>query len=324
MSKHQSQNGISLVEFSVLAGLLVLTALITLQLLGVSISNMLVSMGPELKSRSTLSLLDSKYPGQPASLYGQTLQSGVVAEHIKGSGYYALEANPQTGQPALRLVDSSSTEVKNATSLEGNQMNTLGTFMLARTLDALAGQQTQPELQDYYSKMAKLAYYMGANEGEIDDVSGLSQGTAYSNGDALNDLMSTQRALNDMLQNPPAGLNPQAHAALLPLAVDAFNIAQNYVNHLETFIDANGSVPKNFSTLNPDTNKRIAGPGIALAEKTELAISTDPRIRGVTYEKLVPYENLKQTVEALLTQQGLTQPVQITLENAQALDTDPQ
>lgn len=327
MGNPHRKKGVSLTEYSLLAGLIATASIFSLKLLGGAIHDLFVSFDSSLKANSTLSMLADN-PKNPsvqqkiAALNSKpSFQGGTITPNLKGSGYYALKADSDTGQPVLTLIDAASTEVKNATSLEGTQMNALGTFMLAQTLDELAAQQTQPELESYYREMAKLAYYMGANEGELDDISGLTQGGKYSNGDALQDLLSTQAALRDLMQNPPGGLNVEQHATLFPLAVDAFNIAQNYINHLESFIDSSGKVPKNFSALNAKGDCFASGAGISMEQDTKLTISKDPRIRGVSYENLVSYDTLKSKARNLLAKEKLTQPVQATFEDAQTLDT---
>jgi len=304
MPKFKAHPG-KLAEYALLLGLLGVLSVASLKLLGVSIFNLLSSAStPEIQAKSPLTLLQKNTP--PPGF----------------SGYYKVSIDPNTGKPILAIVNSLSGEAKNVTSVDGNQFNTLGGMRLADYLDQLANQETNPENKAYYAQLAKLAYYMGANEGEIDDFDTYTLHGSYSNGDALRDLLNKKQEFQALMLNPPTGLNQQALSDLLPVATEVFNIAQTYTSALKQYVNADGTVTTNFSTVVSGTNF-ATGLGSALdpATTTKVAKPIYP-LTNKTFEDVVPYDVLKAQVQTTLSKNTLPQtPVVTDFKDAVVIDT---
>jgi hypothetical protein len=277
----------------------------------------------QLSSNSTLSLLERSTPENEASFS----KASIDKLNLKGTGFYAIVPNPITGKPELKLVDANS-EATNLTSVDGDQFNVLGTLRIARELSKLAEQQTDPALQDYYGRMAKLAYYMGAAEGELDDVSGLSiyvkvTNYQYTNGDALQEVVDRHRELANLMQNPPPNFDLQHFNQVMPLAAEVFNIGETYLNHLDKFWDSHGNVTNNFGSKMANSSYTGSGTKTAGGSMTIVdALQPDGVINGTSYEDYISYESLKSKVAYLLDNNKI-QPatVETTLLDAQEIDT---
>ncbi|MCE3235157.1 MAG: hypothetical protein K0Q50_1337 [Vampirovibrio sp.] len=331
MRKHYP--GVTTTEYALFAGLLAVTAIAGLTVLGGSVNGLFSGADTRLSAPNTLSVLA---PVQPAKTIAATNAQAPPSQTLlqisnptayKGSGYYAVVTDPATGMPKLQLTDGTAGEVKNVSSVDGNQLNALGSLMLARKLDQIASEQTDPQLQDYYGQMAKLAYYMGAAEGELDDVNGLRvtkplNGKRYTNADALRDLNQYHGELATLMQNPPAGVNSQTFGTVMPLAAEVYNIGHNYVNHLNTFIKPNGEVTTNFKT-NPSA--RDGGPAAGSTfREIDIVIPTTPSgaPSSKSYEQYIPYTDLKNTVASVLKENlPISEPVETTWNDATVIDT---
>jgi hypothetical protein len=304
MPKFKAHPG-KLAEYALLLGLLGVLSVASLKLLGVSIFNLLSSAStPELQTKSPMALLQKNTP-PPGFL-----------------GFYKVSIDPNTGKPVLAIVNSLSGEAKNVTSVDGNQFNTLGEMRLASYLDQLASQETNPENKAYYAQLAKLAYYMGANEGEIDDFDTYTLSSKYSNGDALQDLLNKKQEFQALMLNPPPGLNQQALSDLLPVSSEVFNIAQTYTSALSKYVNADGTVTTNFSTVTSGT-KFATGLGSALdpATTTKVARAIYP-LTNKTFEDVVPYDALKAQVQTTLSKNTLPQmPIVTDFKDAVVIDT---
>lgn len=312
--------GVNLAEYALMGALLTVLGVAGLEMLGGSVSGLFIHSKDRLASANTLSLLEAS----PSAVnVPHIVGISPSSPSFKGGGYYVVVFDSATGQPMLKIVDGTAGEVKNVSSVDGSQLNTLGTLMLARKLDELASQQTDPELKDYYGQMAKAAYYMGAAEGELDDVGGLHvttvlNGRKYSNGDALRDLYANQAQLDALMQNPPVSAKAQALAQVMPLTAEVHNIGQNYLNSLKQYISSNGEVTHNFKLETSLRNEPAAGSSVRYAAEMILGNS----ITGMTYEQYVSYDALKSNVNGVLnSNQEITQPVKTTLNDAVVVDT---
>jgi len=328
MRKHYP--GVTTTEYALFAGLLAVTAIAGLTVLGGSVNGLFSGADTRLSAPNTLSILAPVQPAktivvtnaQAASPQANLQISNPTA--YKGSGYYAVVTDPVTGMPKLQLTDGTAGEVKNVSSVDGNQLNALGSLMLARKLDQIASEQTDPQLQDYYGQMAKLAYYMGAAEGELDDVGGLHvttilDGRKYSNGDALRDLNQYHAQLETLMQNPPGGVNPQEFGTVLPLAAEVYNIGHNYVNQLNAYIKPNGEVTNNFKT---DPIVRNSGPAAGSTFRLIETMIPGGTPTGKSYEQYVSYTDLKNTVTTVIKENlPVSQPVETTWNDATVIDT---
>ena len=296
-------------EYAILLGLLGVLSIASLQGLGLSIFHLPNSVAKTMETHSTLSVLDIK----PAFTSSQPMPTLPV------NGYYKVVTDSATGKPSLQLVNTNE-EVVNVSSVDGNQLNTLGTFRLADYLDQLAQRETDPAIQEYYAQMAKLAYYMGANEAELDDFDKYSLQVLYSNGDALQDLMGQQSALQALMLNPPPGIKPQDLANVLPVTSEVFNISQNYSSHFSKFVGPDGKVTSNFSTISQGTFAK--GLGSAMRDGTTTQPSSlNFQLRNKSYDVLVPYDQLKAQVKATLSQNKLPDtPVVTDFKDAVTID----
>jgi hypothetical protein len=320
------KSGQSLVEYGLFGALLIALPLLALQLFGNSLSSFFYGQSNTLQNKSTLSLLSTPKNSDLSGLQaGSDSQAGNPL-NLKGGGFFTVVKNAKTGQFMLKQVDANG-GVTNVTSVAGDQFNTLGTLRIARQLDALAQQQTDPALQNYYARLAQQAYYMGAAEGELDDVPGLSIYSKlahyqYTNGDGLQEVVDRNRELMALMQNPPAGFDNEAFNQVMPLAAEVFNIGQNYLNHMSNFLDAKGNVPNNFGNNvagDPYTGSGngTAGSNIAMADNMGKATP----IIGTHYADFVPYDTLKANVAHLLDTNAIKPaPVKITLTDAKTID----
>lgn len=317
--------GVSVAEYALLGALLAVLGIAGLEMLGGSVSGLFTHSENRLASANTLSLLDVSPSAASVPVSKVPPQSNDQSNGwFKGGGYYAMVSDPATGKPMLKIVDGTAGEVKNVSSVDGNQLNALGTLLLARKLDELSNQQTDPELKDYYGQMARMAYYMGANEGELDDVPGLqvtialNGTTRYSNGSALKDLFSYKTKMDALMNNPPSGLDMAEFSQVMPLASEVHNIAQNYMNSLSSLISPTGEVVGNFK-LPKDLRSGFApGSSVRLAQDMQV---TEGNVNK-SYEQYVSYDTLKTTVTGVLNNyQDVTQPVKTTLTDAVEVDT---
>jgi hypothetical protein len=117
--------GVSVTEFTVLLGLVVLLGYGGLQLLGGSISTLLGQSGNHVANNPTMQML--------APSNGN--KSGSSGLGLKGTGFYSIGLNPATGQPKLMLVNGSQAVATNVSSIDGSKMNVLGGVMLAKGLE---------------------------------------------------------------------------------------------------------------------------------------------------------------------------------------------
>jgi hypothetical protein len=169
--------------------------------------------------------------------------------------------DPDTGKPKLMTMTESG-QPTNITSIDGNQFNAVGSTMIANKLRQLAEAETDPELKDYYTKLATTAYYMGAIEGSIDGVPSLTF-EDYSKGAALRDFAFNKDSMKSLINNPPAGLDSNTYASVMPLAVEVFNIGQHYDLTHNYYTSADGTThytdplsvnPKGFTSLTHQIN----------------------------------------------------------------------
>lgn len=304
-------SGVSLTEYGILAGLIALMSVAGLQLLGGATSTLFGAHSQNLTANTPLKLLATPSASKVATSDG----SSIVM--LQGSGYYSIGVDPATGQPMLQLVNGAEGVATNVSSIDGGRMNTLGTMMMAQSLADLAEQQTDPVLKDYYTKMARAAFYLGGAEGELDDVPGLGfDPPAYTNGNALRDVYLYSQTLQGLLKNPPSQLNSQNFNEVMPLGANVYNIAKNYLNTLSQFISPNGTV---VGFANKDGNSGNGSPGSILAESTLHETSTP--VLSNQYEDLQNYTTLKKVAAGVLADNKVSNvPVKSTLANATTID----
>jgi hypothetical protein len=303
----RSLSGNTLSEYCILIGLLAIVAVSSLEYMGLSISELLNFKEGDL-NQTALEGYYASVIGTKA--IGNSSQGNITSE---ASSYYYL-------QQGFVLPSANITGGVNATSVDGNQSNSLGTLRLAEYLDKLAAAEEDPIKQDYYAKMAKIAYYMGANEGEIDDFSSYALSEKYSNGDALNDLLALQTSMRELMDSPPMGITQKELANVMPVVCEVYNIAQNYRNQLSSMIGPDGKVSRDFMTKDPATGFAVNGAGSAFADNFISPDSPD-RLTHTSYEKVVPYEELKPKVQITLNEYKLpVSPVVVTFQDAKRVE----
>ena len=344
--------GIALAEYGILLGLVSLLAVAGLTMLGDASFNLVAQTGNILSDMGfgqKLALRGNANAGGLAStILGGAAGSGSTSTstlHLTGSGYYQMVIDPQTGQPTLKLIDGSSGVNVNVSSVDGSRFNTLGSIMLASKLDQLAAQQTDPQLKDYYSQLAKYAYYIGGAEGVMDNVSEVAQGNVqtghydpvtgtlqtYTLGDGLRDIYAYDQKLKDLMANPPANLNTQEFQQVMPYVVDVTNIGQNYLNNFKQFIGPDGQVTQNFGdpaqchqTRVGGCDLGIPGPGASLADASN-AVAAPPgshEMSGMSYDSLVPLDQLKINASRVLVNYDVKNtPVVATFTDARTTDS---
>src|SRR5262249_27771418 len=141
------------------------------------VQELLMDVGNHTKSQNTMSMLEA--PQSPAGKNGiKAMTASGPALLLRGKGYYNISIDSTTGQPQLKLVDERNGVSVNVSSVDGDtgRYNALGSIMLARKIEALAEQQTDPNLKAYFQQIAKYSYYLGGAEGAMDNVPHLSSG----------------------------------------------------------------------------------------------------------------------------------------------------
>ena len=324
MRTQNLSNGHALGEYALLLGLLGAIAVSGLNLMGFSVSNLLGTAN-QAPTQNKLKEYYADTLGIQLTLQGNSNAQGQ-------NGYTAGTNGAQVSRQALQRlnnmeqVSSASPISVNVSSVDGDNHTALGTLRLAQYLDDLAQQETDPAKKSYYAQLAELAYYMGANEGELDDFDTYSKGSSYSNADAFNDLMAKQAQFKALLANPPEGLNPQDLAKVMPIATEVSQIAANYRTALQPLISATGKINNEFviSDASRSTSTRIKTCSVFSCQDLTLIpnFSRVP-IKNTSYDTLVPYEQLKLQVSTTLDKYPLPtanadQPVITTFEGATA------
>jgi Flp pilus assembly pilin Flp len=295
--RFNDSKGNTLGEYALLLGLLGVLVVSGLHMLGFSVYNMLGS-STQAQQRDAMT-----------NYYSNTLGAKVALT----SAPVLTNNNGANGTASLGAENAVST---NVTSVEGNNRYTLGSLRLADALDQMAQQATDPATKAYYAQLAKLAYYMGANEGELDDFDSYSKGSSYSNADALNDLLSKQAQLQTLMKNPPAGVSQADLQAVLPYVQEVDSIAANYKSTLQSVIGPGGKVKAEFSII--EATKHVAC-GISTCQDM-LIVANNPNfvVHKTTYDALVPYEQLMAQVQTTLSKNPVSAdpPVMTTLQDA--------
>jgi hypothetical protein len=298
---HRSTQGVSLAEYGALTALLLITVMGSMQLLGYSISDLLSQSQQTLTTQSTISVLNPI----PSSA---------------GNGLSPQLNSPNTGiaQPAMGLTDTGNNYTNNLTSVEGTQLDTVGSLILGKQLQALADAQTDPEARDYYAEMAHLAYYMGAAEGELDNVVGLDLGSEYTDGDALQEVYDKQKALKALMDNPPANLKVSAgdQEMVLALATKVYDIADLYSSSLSRFIK-NGKVTTHFDMGNNESGDGTPG---NIYKNAALLKPKNSGLSKSSFEDHVDYNEMKSLADKVIAQHSATKTVETTLKNAKKID----
>lgn len=321
MDSRISKTGISLTEYSVLIGLIGVLSIFGLKSLGESLQSLFSGTSTHLESNNTLSVL--------APINTESPQR--VKLTLQGKNYYSLVIDPATGKPVLQLTSGTNGVSVNTTSTDGN-FNTVGSIMLANSLDKLAENETDPEKKAYYKELADLSFYLGGAEGEMDGVPNLDiadsdgRGT-YTRGDALRDIYTYQKKLKDLMNNPPDSMNKTELLSVLPFAADAYNISQTYLNTFSKFIKSDGSVPGNFGVASrcdgPTCPLGNGTPGSALANVNKATFLPQAnKMLNKSYDQLRSRDQIRDVATTVLTDNKVESvQVENTLTDATVIDT---
>jgi Flp pilus assembly pilin Flp len=305
-----SQSGVTLAEYAVCLGLVAVATVAGLKLLGGSVNDLFIGVNNSVDSNKA-----AVAGGVTPFSLTPVNQSSVPAQPFSGTGYYKMVTDPATGLPTLKLVQGGSGNV-NVTSVDGNLANVFGSSVIADHLKELASLATDPATKDYYNSLAQSIYYMGGAQGELDSVPGLElkaatddQPDPYNKADALRDLMVYQTQLMDSLKNPPANVDSKALAAILPYAVDAYNIGNSYAN---TFKE----------TLSQGGNGVIYQSNVTLPSGT-LTVNTTIQPTQNAYDQIVSLDTLKKNSEEVLARESVS-PITSTIQDANTVDSATQ
>lgn len=319
MTGKSSEAGNTLTEYGLAIALIALLGFTGLKVLGGSVSETLGSVKQNEAPLMRMASLDFGGTGTAPSM---TVAQGNVP--LTGKGYYTLAIDPATGIPSLKATDGGGSTATNATSIEGDQWNTLGGFHIADSLEELAKAQTDPAAQDYLMQMAKTAYYLGAAEGELDGVQGFEFPDDYTNLHAYRDVLKFQSELKSLMSKPPAGIDPALLREAMPLAVDVYNIAQTYSNSLAPIVSQYPN--QNFGTnaLGANHNFGSGTPGSMLEAADKLVAELDTRAdlnNKLSYTQIMSFTQLKNTAQQLLAANNLdSEPVKATFTDAEMIE----
>lgn len=271
--------GNTLTEYGLCISLLALTSVAGLNLMGNSISMTLMELP---KSSGVMQMMSLNFNPSPLA--------GGGSIQLKGEGYYFQTIDPKTGAIDFQMTSNGNGSVSNATSLEGNQWNSMGQFQIAETLMELAEKQKSAENKAFILRLAEKSYYMGAAEGEIDSVKQLQlhdppvANNDYGKMNGLTDIKRLQAEILSLLDNPPKNMDPQTIVQVNALSLDVYNIGQSYVNTLKAVSE---NAPYSFSIPVDQTSGVGKGiPGQALStEPVQITYCTNlecgrPQIQG--------------------------------------------
>lgn len=296
-----SLKGGALTEYGLLIAMVAVVSFLSLGFLGQSQSGLTKAGADSLASKPVQDMMSLNFGQSSGSAGG-------------GKGFYQLVTDPLTGNPSLVLVESNTGAPVNATSVDGNRMNTLGSLMTASSLDKLAQQEQNPEIAAAFARMAELSYYMGAAEGAFDDIEKFEY-DGYRDSDALQDILTYQSELKQLMSSltSKTGLS-EAIPEALALGADTYNIAQMYANAYSQYI-SNGQVTTDFNT--PGYADKEAGSAFSLVDQ----IVTNPAPFLQDYDELFSYEAVKATAQEVLADNKVeSRKVEDTLEGAAGLE----
>jgi len=318
MSRNQ---GHTINEYALLLALLALLGLGSLSLLGKSISNLFASVTQPTGARSLQNYMNSML-SPTANATVMLTQNG--SQNGSPNGLMP-DSQPISALGGSNLLKAVSPVSVNVSSVDGNNHTVLGNLRLAQRLDQLAQQASDPDTQGYFAQLAKMAYYMGANEGQIDNFDTYAKAGSYTNGDALNDLIDLSASFNKLLINPPDNVSSADLAKVTPIANQVSTISDKYLENLHSVMDGNssGKTYINFNLGSTSAGLSPNGPPISAGDSAVPTATFGTGLKNTTYEALVPYDQLKAQVDGTLNANPITQdnaPVLTTFHNAKTTD----
>ena len=320
----KKKKGHALSEYGLLLGILVIFGISSLIMLGNSVQHLFSGINQQTSSNSVSPDLTNTLntPSTPLSQTSNPTNAGSQTAPQNQPGNAGSAALPQN--PADSVASGLSPISVNVSSVEGGQYNALGAYRLAAYLDQLAATESNPTNQAYYAQMAKLSYYLGANENQLDQNQMVFSTTTVSNADALNDILAKQNALKTLIENPPSNLVASTSLSdALSVAGEVSNIAQSYKDKLSSFIESDGKVHSDFLIVDQGNNRMTNGLGNTLSP-TSVAVPEggQTKLTNQPYENVVSYEQLKSQVKTILAenQPAISAPVESTFKGAVTID----
>jgi Flp pilus assembly pilin Flp len=312
-------SGNVLTEYGLILGLVVLLGVAGLQVTGGSVSSLLG--GFDRNESSVSRLVSLKFGNSNTATAGQSITSGPVT--LNGAGYYTFEIDPATGLPTLKLTDSNTGAVSNATSVDGKQWNILGQFHLADSLDKLAAAETDPATSAYLKQLADISYYLAAAEGEADGIPGLELGDNYGKLQAAQDIIQYQSQLTQLISNPPAGMDRATLTQAMALTADVYNIAQGYNVAMSPLLKS--GAPQDFVYTWTNTGLGNGQPGAAMgataADVTYWPPDHASSVGNMTIEQVFTIQQIQGLAQDILSgHQVSTEPVRATMTDATLLE----
>lgn len=288
--------GSTATEFGILVALVVLLAVGGLMALRGSITNLLAGLSGRTAISNPGSIIGSNSPGGSAPGKGSSGGSVILQG---GKGYMTL--NLQSGGPVLQPVQSGGGAVTNATSVDGNHWNSIGTVMLGNTLQQMADQQSDPKAAAFLAEWAKYGFYSAQAQSirEGMPIVGIEQMTnnpqvtnpIYTPQNALVDLYTYQQQMMTLMkQPPPPSLSQADYASALAVMTDMYDIGQGYINQS----------------------------GVSSASLASMQAGQAQTEQAAT---LIDYSQLKTQSIAYLQNQNIpTTPVKVTVTDSNKLD----
>lgn len=352
-SKQNEQNTVSagtylagqqLSEFAIILGLVVVLSGIILFQFKDSVPELINGTSGNLKDSSDSHMVSQTLGGTNTGASGNGTTSFPSATGGEGPQpqkfQLEIQLEPVDQRVEIRPYSSTGTDgIGNTTSELGEDTrvdinrskvypaldNVYGTLKVAKVLQAMADEEPDNTVKAYYQHLARLSYYIGGTEGELDDLNGLDinpsitgNGKNYSNGDAARDIINYSKQLRDLVDHPPASLNHQSLFMAQALGHEVWRVSQTYINGFKGLLDENDHITENWSN-DPDceakkTCEQGGRPGLSLTSKKDTGYDKTLPIQGWQYDQLYPYELLAAQVNSIFSQSDfLTEPIRVTL-----------
>jgi hypothetical protein len=329
--------GQNLNELAIIFGLVALTAFAAF-----------FSMGPEIKKLFSDSKEELSKGGTGTVAAGTGLQSqsgtndasgtngGVSAGKSESTTLQQYESLPKfkyeiTFDPATQMAQivtqDSVSAGTNTTSALGErdsfvaqvhtgQDNNVGkTLRMAEILQGIANAEPDLKAKAYFQQVS---YYLGAVQGELDDVNGLDLNPSvlksygvqderdYTNADALRDLVGYSASLRTLLQNQPQGVDPARRAVAMSLGREVFKLAEKYQTAHAQFLDSQGFAngtnwanDEHCEALETCEMNGFFGKSFKSHKNTQYG--EQHKTQGWQYDQLVPYDALMETTAKVLS-----------------------
>lgn len=291
----QVESGNALTEYGLIIALVALLGGSAIVMLGDAVLETLASL-----NGSNAVAASSQLTAPPGGDVAVATPPSNSLSSVSGAGPLGLSTDPQTGALTVIFPDGSGVAPENATSVDGSQMNTIGSLRLGYTLEELASNTTDPAMQGYYLELARLSYFSGLIEAEIERNNDFMDGDAsYPLTTAFNELLSYQQQIKTLMESPPPGATGTDYQTAMLLAGEVYNISQNYVGSMDAY-QQNGELPADYQ-LNPSADGALA-----------MAMGIDGQ----------DMEELRKRAEIILNNNQVTEiGVTVTLNDAQQLDS---